>query len=155
MKKSEVIRLYRALNQLGNLSGVKFTYAVARNIAALKSEIESLEKATVASLEYQEFDKLRVELVEKHAKKNDKGKPIIEGNTYVLEDEKAFNKAFDKLRDSHKKVVDAREKQIQDYNKLLDEEVTLDNLHRFKLADVPEGITAAQMNGIADLVDES
>src|SRR3990167_3118759 len=112
MKKSEVIRLYRALNQLGNLSCVKFTYAVARNIAALKSEIESLEKATVASLEYQEFDKLRVELVEKHAKKNDKGKPIIEGNTYVLEDEKAFNKAFDKLRDSHKKVVDAREKQI-------------------------------------------
>ena len=158
MKKSEVLILYKTLNKLGSLTGVKFTYAVAKNLNILKNEIESLDKSMEPSEKFQEFDKERIKIVELHAEKDDNGKAKMEmadngAKQYVIDPEnKMFKKAFDALKVKHKEAVSAREKQIEEYTKLLatDSDVVL---FKVKLEDVPKEISAVQMAGVYDIIE--
>lgn len=160
LNKGEILSLFRNLNQLGGLAGVKFSYAVARNINLLKPELESLEKSMELPEKFKEFEKERIELVEKWAEKDDKGKPKKEkaengAEQYIMgADEKKFEKEFTALKTKHKEAVSAREKQVEEYTKLLttDSEV---KLYKIKLDDVPKEITAKQMAGIYNIIDET
>jgi len=155
MTKGQLVELFSTLNTLGKLQGVKFTYAVARNIAALKNEVEAINKSLEPSSEFMVYDKERVELAQKFAKKDEKDKPLTENNRYVMEDEKGFDKAFAKLQEKHKEIIEKREKQFKDYIELLAEEAGNIELYKVKLEHVPEPITALQMNGILPIIDES
>lgn len=159
MKKSEVLSLYRNLNQLGALSGVKFAYAVAKNINILKDEVEAMDKALESDEKFQEFEKERVALLEKHAEKDDSGKPKKEGaengsEQYVMgENLKRFEKEFDVLKKEHKEAVDARDKQTEEYMKLLETDTEI-TLYKLKMDDIPETITTRQMAGIYSIIEE-
>ena len=153
MTKLEAINLFTNLNKLGEMSGVKFAYAVSKNLGLLKSEIESLDKARIASKEYQEFDALRIKMVEKHAKKGKDGKPIMKDNVYEIENQMAVDKEFEALKLEHKEVFDARIKQIDEFNELLKTDSSV-VLYTIPLSYVPEGITVAQMYSIALIINE-
>lgn len=159
MKKSEALVLYRNLNQLGGLTGVRFSYAIAKNVNLLKGEIESLDKAMEPAKEFMEFEKERVELVEKYAEKDENGKPKKEvapngSQQYVMNTgEKKFQKEFDELKKKHKDAVEAREKQIEEYTKLLSTDSDFVP-HKVKLEDVPKDVNARQMAGIYEIVEE-
>ena len=155
MTKNDSIALFQSLNRLGTLKGVKFAYGVSRNISLLKPEVESLEKAAAVSEEYAEFEKARIALVEKFAKKDDKGKFIKKSNNYEIEEGKQeeLDKEFEALKAENQKVFDARLKQIEEYNELLktDSEV---KLFKINLSDVPTDISVSQMYSISAIVDE-
>ena len=153
MTKQDVLEFYQNMNQLGELKGVRFSYGIAKNLNILKPEIEALQKALEPTKEYQEFDVKRIELVKKYAKLDDKGEPITSRNEYILDDEKAFNKAFEVLKKENKELVDKRDKQIDEYQELLKTESTIE-LYKIKLADIPEIISAQQMYGISLIVEE-
>jgi hypothetical protein len=161
MIKSDILVLNQNLNKLGNLTGVKFAYGVSRNLSLIKPEIESLQKALEPSEAYQEFEKERIVIVEKYAKKDDKGKPIKyrdekKVEQYEIEEGKQeeLDKEFEILKIEHQEAFDAREKQIAEYNELLKTESSV-ILHKIALADVPQNISVAQMYGISDIIDES
>jgi len=63
---------------------VKTAYWLARAFKQIGSEFEPFEKA-------------RQKLVEKHAKRDKKGKLIVKGNTYVMKSMEAFNKEYAEL----------------------------------------------------------
>lgn len=86
MKKSEIISLINSLSSCNNLTGARFSYACARNVALLQPESKA-------------FEETRKILVESYAKKNKDGKPEIKDNQYVLEDPALFQKEFAKLLD--------------------------------------------------------
>ena len=153
MTKNEVVQLFSALNQLGALKGVKMAYGVSRNLTLLKPELESLEKASVPTDEYKKFDELRIEMVKKFAKKEDKGEPVITGNEFELEDKAGMEKAFDELKAEHKEVWDARMKQMEEYNELLKTDSSV-VLYKINLSDVPADITVAQLHGISAIISE-
>jgi hypothetical protein len=158
MTKQESIKLFQDLNRLGNLKGVKFSYAIAKNIAMLKAEIESLEKAVAPSEEFMKEDEKRVALAKEHAKKDEKGEPVTvtEGGVskFEMEDDKAFDESFKKLKEENKEIWDAREKQITEYNELLKTESTVE-LYKVAKCDIPNDINVMQMNSIMDLVEDS
>lgn len=156
MTKNESVALFQSLNRLGNLKGVKFAYGVSRNISLLKPEVESLEKAVAVSEEYAEFEKKRIALVEKFAKKDEKGKFIMTGNNYEIEEGKQgeLDKEFEELKSDNEEVFSARLKQVEEYNELLKTESSV-VLHKVSLADVPVDISVQQMFGISAIVDES
>ncbi len=153
MIKSKLLELSKALNGVGRLSGVSFSYAVARNLKLLEPEIEAIQKASEPSKEFQEYDQARIELAAKHSKKDEKGNPVIEGNQFILEDQNAFNKDFEKLKKTHKEALDAREKQGEEVEKLLKEETPI-TLYKVKLENVPPQITSAEMSSILDIIEE-
>ena len=151
--KQDILTLFNAIDALGHLKGVKFTYGMAKNINILKPEVESLQEAAKGSDEFLAYEKSRGELLEKYAKKDEDNKSVIVNNEYVLEDQKGFDTEFNKLRKENKKVLDDRQTQIDEVDKLLKEETTI-KLYKIKVDDIPEDITTKQMNSIFDLIEE-
>jgi hypothetical protein len=139
MTKEKVLELFKGLQGVANLSGVKFSYAVAKNINLLKSEIEALDKAL------EPYDKLRIELVKKYAKKDKNGREVVMGNNYVIDDRKAFSDELKELQDGNQ--------DYQDYLELLKGELEI-KLHQISQSDVPEAITTQQMIDIVDIIKE-
>ena len=159
MKKREVLALWINLNKLGELTGVKFAYAIAKNINTLRPEVESLDKSIELSDDFKKYDEARVKLVEKHADKDKDGNPKKKispdgKQEYVVEENQSvFDKEFDALKKKNADVLTAREKQIDEYNSMLD---TDSDFKPFKinLDVVPEQITAQQLSGIYDIIEE-
>ena len=131
MKNINLIQLAQSLAQLGNLTGQKFSYCVARNLNLLKPKLK-------------EYEESRLALLESMAKKGKDKKPIMEnvkdqkdaqGNPvqrYVLEDEEAFSVELKKLNEEE---VDVK-------------------LFMLDLKDVPQEITTTQMSGVIEIIKE-
>ena len=160
LKNGELLNLYKALDQLGNLSGVKFAYGVSKNISLIKPEIELLEKALLPSNEYKKFDDERIELVKKFTKKDKDGKPVmirdlVKGESYDIEEGKQaeLDKEFEVLKKANQKVYDLRQKQIEEYLELLKVESQI-KLHKIMLSDVPKEITVRQMHGLSEIITD-
>jgi pyruvate/2-oxoacid:ferredoxin oxidoreductase beta subunit len=153
MTNQKIIELADALNKVKSLSGIRFAYAISKNINKVNSEIETFKERTNQSKEFQEYEKERIELVELHAKKDEKGKSIIVGNEYQIDNKEAFDAQFEVLKEKHKEVIDARQKQIDDFNLFLKEESKIE-LHKVDYKDVPTNITVEQMSGILEIVNE-
>lgn len=153
MTKQKIVDLAVALNKLTGLTGVSFSYAVAKNLNILKPEIESLQEAVKFSPEFKEFDEKRIALAIKYAKKNEVGQPATENGAYILEDQEAFNKEFTPLKEEYKEALDKREEQLKEYEELLKKETKLE-LHKISLADVPKEISVEQMVSIYDIIEK-
>lgn len=150
-KRKQLLSLYQSLKSVGNLKGVKFAYAVSKNLQLLESEIKSINEAQKPSEKFQAYDKARVELAKKHAK-TEEGKPVVKNNSYVIENEKAFNEELETLKTEHKEALDEREVQLNEFKELLKGEVEIE-LHKVKMDDVPADITVTQMEGIFAIIE--
>ena len=127
MTNLEIYSLLVALQQVGNLSGAKFSYAVARNINLLSPKIK-------------EYEANRIALLESMAKKGKDKKPIMEDikdqpgqKKYVLEDETLFNTELKKLQEEDAGDV---------------------KLFMLNVADLPQAITAQQTTGIISIIKD-
>ena len=157
MKNQQLFELFNALNTVTGLSGVRFNYAIAKNIATLKPEILSLQEALKASEEFNKYDTERIEIAKKHAKKDENGEPIKQNvgtqEQFIIEDKELFDKEFEALKEAHKEVYEARLKQLKDFEDLLEVENPV-VLHKIKLSDIPEDIKTEQLAGIYPLIEE-
>jgi Fe2+ transport system protein B len=160
MTKADNISLYNVLSdkKLQSLTGVKFAYAVSKNLSLLQPEIDALKKALESKEDYNKYEEARIELAKKHAKKDEKGKEVTTlgkngQEEYVMEDMSIFEKAFKALKEEHKEAIDARDEQIKEQNELLKTDSTIE-LHKVSLSDVPQDITVGQMQGISAMVTD-
>jgi len=153
MKNKDLITLEESLQKVGNLTGFKFVYAVAKNLDILNREIKIIQETFKFSKDFQKYDLERVELAKKFSKKDKDGKDVVVNNAFVLEDEKGFRKELEILKKSNKKVIEIREKQVEDLNKLLEEESNI-KLHKIQKEDIPENITGSQLFNILSIINE-
>ena len=128
MTKQEINNLFNSLLECGNLSGAKFSYAIARNINILKDEIKS-------------FNEDRVALAKSYSKKDEKGEAVMKmgqddlgrpAEVFDLNDQKGFEEEFKKLQ---KEELDIK-------------------LFKIDFTDIPQPITVSQMAGIYQIVNE-
>ena len=131
----ELADILQGLIGVQKLKGVKFSLQVTKNINLIKDELAQVEEAAKPSQKFLEI----AEVV--------KG---IEASNKTVEEKKA---EVAELEKKHKKVVDERKKQIDEFNELLLEtaEVSL-----FKISEkhLPEDITAEQIMGIQAILKE-
>ncbi len=153
MKKKEVITLHNNLKKLNNLTGVKFAYAVSRNIGLLEPIIKALQDASVPNKDYFDYEKERVILAEKHSQKDENGNPKTINDEYIISDKNKFTDELEKLRKKHKKAIDDYFSKMEEYRKMLEEEAEELNIFKIKMADIPNEITVEQMNVIKDLIE--
>ena len=156
MTKQKVLNLWGGLQAVSELPGAKWAYGVARNIEKLRSEVEALQKAYTASEEFVAYENQRIELAQKYSIKK-KGVPqtVKVGQTteYLIADQDKFNQELIKLQKKYKKAIDERQKQIDDFNEILKEEVEID-LYKIFSDYIPEGITPAQLSVIMPVISE-
>lgn len=153
MKKQDALNLFQGLNTLAGLKGVKFSYAVAKNINILKGEVESLEKSITPSEEFSEYDKKRIELAKKYAELDESGELKSKDFKIIFTDEAGFKKALAPLLEEYKDALAKRDEQMKEYAELLKEESDV-QLHKLKIEDVPEDISTEQMYVLYPIIEE-
>lgn len=147
----EVISLYNTLEGL-NYRGVKFAYTIARNLHVMKPIMNAMDKALKVAPEFSAYEKARVALAKDFADKDEKGKPKVEGNNFVITRMDEFDVELEKLRETHKAAVEARQKQLDDYAVLQDEEVEIEV---FQVAQglLPADISTQEVNAIFAIIE--
>lgn len=154
MKNSEVKSLKQALDNVSDLSGVRFSYKVSQNLRILGNQSEDLDAAIAPTEGYQKFLSEKQELLAKYADKDENDKPKTkqlengQGFEYIISSDNMtkYERAFNKLKTTHKEAIEYREKQETDYAKLLGEEFEdAEKLKKFHVDDLPESITFGQL----------
>jgi len=154
MKKTntEWDKIFSGLKSLENVKGIKLVYAISKNKDKIESHLRHLEGLLKPNEEYVEFDNKRVAIVEKHAKKDEYGNPVIKNDSYDV-DVDLVKPEVGELEKEYKKVIDDRKKQIEEFNALLAEEVEID-IHTVQLKETPEDISLIQFEKIKFMIEE-
>lgn len=152
MTNKDKIRLYNSLSSL-NVKGVKFNYAVAKNISILEKDIEAFKKVLEPKESYTTYDKERAELAIKHSKKDKDGNPEVKDKNYVIEDEAKFEKAFNTLKETHKEAIAEREAQVEEYNKLLDEDSSVE-LYMIPKEELSDDLSTQELLSVIQIVKD-
>lgn len=155
MKNRDLFRFKAGLESVSKIKGVKFAYAVIKNKKAVVEELEILEKVVEVSDEYKEYEQQRVQLCEKHVDRDGDGNMITSDNTYVITCNKViFEKEFDILKKSNINIITEREKQLFEYDKMLNENSTiLEKLVKVSIDDVPTDISGDELENIFEMID--
>ena len=141
------------LSYLGELTGARFTYTISKNKEVLKKVVEEIQKKAEMHDNYREYEKERVELNEKHTKRDKDGNPVIKDKNYVIKDKAKFDADVEKLKKKHKDAIEEREQQRKDVEDLANKEITLD-LKTIPLSIVPDKVTVDQMEVLSILIKD-
>lgn len=156
MKRKDITEVINALDSVSDVKGVKFAFAVLKNKKILEQQIEEDKEIFTKVLEmtekFKEFDVKRVELCVEFSAKDENGNPITKNEQYDITDKEGFSKEYSKLMDEYKDELDARNKQMQEYESLMNEDVTL-NFKKLKESDIPTDFTPKQLGDLEFMID--
>lgn len=152
MLNKQLQTIAKGLNAVGNLKGVKFAYAVAKNKVLVDRELEILQTAINPNEKFKKYEEERIKLCEVFAEKDEKDKPKMENNEYIITDRVKFDKELDKLQKELSAVVAERDAQVKEFNELLNKESDFKPF-MIEYEDVPTDITSDSMSLIVDLIN--
>lgn len=157
ISREKLIQVWSVLSQLAQeKTTAKGAYGIAKNKRLLEDEIKSIEDAQKAieyPAELEEFNTKRLVLCREYASKDEKGEPIVNNQAFVIPDRTEFDKELAALREEYKEPLDVRQKIDEDFHKFLIEETEI-SVHVIKLEDLPNGITAAQIELLGEIITE-
>lgn len=156
MTNQQVVDLYLGLKTVEDLSGVKFAYAVAKNMVILDREIKPIRVAAEPNGEFKIYEDARIKLAEGHAVIED-GKPktyVEDGfQRYTIKDQAKFEEDFKQLRTKHRKAISDRKNQEEEVDLLTKENIEVD-IYMIPPSYIPENISTKQMVAILPIVKE-
>lgn len=154
-------QLTNNLERLKALKGAKFTYGLLKNIEILETEVKSVMAFAKTTDEFMLYDKTRIALCEKYAKKDDTGmilKKAVSGGSNQFEydidvESVEWKTAIALLREENVSVIETRDEQLKQYNELIEADSDI-VLSLINLDDVPNDITLDLMKIIKIFVKE-
>jgi hypothetical protein len=152
MKRQEIYSIIQTINTVSDLKGVKFSYAIIKNKKKIEEEIKVLEEVVKPSEKYAEFEKVRIQLCEFYSEKDANNNPVVEENKYKITDQEVFNTELLKIKDEYNTYITDRENQINEYNKMLSEDISID-FTKINFIDLPIDITPKQLEDISFMVN--
>lgn len=156
MKHQEAINLLTGLTEVKGIESFKVNYAVQKNIAVLKKEVEILQKQEQEILDIKkEFEAKRIELCETYSKV-DGAVQTNPDKTFkiVKEKQSEFESKFIELKEEYKKTLDDFETKHKEFLKFLSETESEVKLHYIQFTDVPENISTENTAAIFLLIKE-
>lgn len=155
IKREKLFNLLNVFETVKDLAGRKFAYAVLKNKEKIINEIKTFntENAPKSSKEYQEWEQGRMNACNKHCATCN-GKPVIKDKKFVgLKGNEEFEKAIEELKNKYKVVLEAYQKQVNEYNAKINEEIEFE-IHQIDKEEVPEKISPKQLEDIKAMVKE-
>ena len=157
MKNSDIMDLYQGLVGTSNLTGVKFCYAIARNIKKLEAVVESVQIASIPPEIFKEYEQERRQFAQKSSKKDEKGNPVTEVvndvKRFVMSDSNAFEAGFKVIKEKHKEALQKRKEQLEEVRELLKVETEID-LFTIPTSCIPEEVNTKQMTAIMPIIKD-
>lgn len=152
MKRKDLYMYMDALSNVTELRGVKFAYTLIKNKKKIEEEIKILEEVVKASDDFSIYENERIRLCEIYCEKDDNGKPVILENKYKILNVENFDNELNSLKEKHMSSILERERQINEYNKMLEEDIDI-NLSKIDFIDIPIDITTTQLESIEFMVN--
>lgn len=157
----QVLDIFSGLKRLNSeikyKDNERFIYAINKNLDILRAFIKRLDAVYSSNANFERYDRERVNLLIRFAKTNENNEVITEetanGSVFVLEDQEAFNKEFEKLQIKYKEIIKERKRQLKVFNEMLDESVEVDFYSIYK-SNLPKKLTPQQMIDIQLLIAE-
>lgn len=154
----KIIELSNNINEyyqeLLELKGAKFNYALLENIKLLNIEITRIQDL-LKSEKHNEYQNKRIELCEKYSEKDDNNNPIKIKNSDGLEEfhisdenKKEFENKIQTLQNDYKTVIENYRKQIDIYNEKLNETVDIP-FKKIDIDNIPNDISFKLMQAIS------
>lgn len=144
-------QLKSKIEELKLLQGAKFTYGLSKNISIIEEEIKHIQESIKPTEEFTAYDEARVALCKVHAKKDKDGEFIYKVHPesgqqeYDIDvDGKKWTTAIEKLRKDNSEAITKREKQLKDYNELLDADCEIE-FYSMSIDSIPNEINVEQM----------
>jgi len=152
MKKKDLQKLKEGIEAVATLKNAKFSYVLFKNKKLIENEIEVLKEIDKPIEAFQKFEYDRVVLCEKYCERKEDGQPLLIDNTYKIKDVENFNKDIVELRNANLESIEAEQKRLEDFNKLLEEDLNIEFL-KIKSDDLPNDISLEQLSGIEDFLE--
>lgn len=155
MKNKQLSVLLQGALACQDVKGLKFAYALQKNIRLMKQAISSIFELLQPTPGFNEYEKDRIKLAEKFSEKDKDGKPktIEDGSRFKIKDKKKFEAELKKLQKKHEKAINHRQDQEHLFNEKLEEECTV-NFHFIKEKDLPENLSLRQLDIISSFMYE-
>jgi len=155
-KREDLVQVWTVLNSIANeKTTAKGAYGIAKNKRLVESEIKSIEdaqKSQVTPEGVQEFDTERLKACNEFCDKDEDGKPKVMNNNFVMtENTVVFNEKLAELQEEFKEGLEARSVLEEEFKVFLQEEVEVE-IHTIKINDLPDNITATQIEALNDIV---
>lgn len=148
LKNRQVLDLAEGLariekKELKNSTAI-FNYAVLLNQDIVSGKGQAIIKMSNVSEDYIEFENKKEELIKGYAEKDENENIIYTDenqNWAKIKEgcEEELKQALNKFVEENKSVIEKREKDIEDFKKVLDEEVELD-IYEIDIKDIPDEI---------------
>jgi len=155
MKLKTIVNLWKTIEKLENVKmTTDFVWFLTKNKVAVKSEIKALDEAQKPSAIFLEYENKRVETAQRLSDKDITGNPRIQNGQYVIyEHKEEFEIEMKSLKQKFKDAIAEREKQLEEYTKLLERDIEL-NLVTIDFDKLPNTIDVETMEAFieADLV---
>jgi len=152
MKRKDLYVYMESIEKVSSLKGVKFAYTLIKNKKKIEEEIKILEEVVKPSEGFTEYEKQRINLCEINCEKNKEGNPIIENNRYKIINVEKFDSELNELKEKNKEFIKEREKQINEYNNMLNDDIEID-FSKVGFEDLPTDISTEQLESIEFMVN--
>lgn len=151
--KRDLLKLYNVISLIENRQfTVKFSYFIAKNKVTMRDEIIALDKARKVSEKFKLYENERVDLAKKFSDKNIDGSSKIQDNSFVITKQlNLFQGELSKIREKYADAISEREKQLEEFEKLLDETIEYTGT-KIEFKYMPESIESSTLE-IFILVD--
>lgn len=152
--RREVVALWNGLNGAAECKGAKFSYAVAKNLRIIRTEMEALQEAAKPPIELQAYERERVALCAQHSVKDEFGAPVIVDGKFTIEDDSKFRSEFELLQAQYKAQFDIAARRAEEMETMLSEEVDLP-IHCVPADCLPDNLTAVQVEALFPMIVET
>ena len=157
LKRADVANIYSVLvNMKGNYPS-KLKYAIKRNKDLLSKEFESIREESNTKVEkLKEFEEKRMAIIRDHAEKTPDGKLVSDApnSIKIAEDKREeYKTVVAALVEEYKETLDQRKKEVEDFDKSLLEEVTVE-VHKFSNELVPNELTQDEYEILFQLISD-
>jgi hypothetical protein len=154
--REKVLQMWGLFQRLASeKTNVKFHFGIIRNKRVLEPEVDSMQKAQAPPDGYQAFEDARMKMCQEMCEKDDAGNPKIIAGQFAIPEEArpGFDEKMEGLKEEHQEVLDVMEKQQEEFNELLKEEINVE-FHKIKLEDMPEKVLGGDMDLLYELIEE-
>jgi len=153
MKKKEISKILKRLNNCPAISDMKIIYAMEKNKRLLADEAEILDKLKKSTDNIKAYDTERFALCKKYCKKDATGLEVISNGYFMFEDsqKEEYNTEFQKLLKKHKNAIEDIERLEKEYEELMDTESDV-KLLKIDFESLP-ALNKEQMGCLLDMIN--
>jgi gas vesicle protein len=157
LTKVEVLNISTILSNMKGNYVNKLKYAVKRNKDLIGKEADKIRKdSEPKNVKFNEYEDKRMAKIGECAARDESGRPVQEtSNTVKIKEEKLeeFRAFIATLNEEYKEVLEERKKEIEDFQKSLEDEVEVE-VYKISNDLIPEDLSQEQYEILFPLIND-